>query len=98
MRPRLHFDQTTGALYASAPNTISLISNHIFDDTFVILHFDRNDIIVGVTILNADELDISSWVAYPNRNVIPENILEEIDNWFQPQAARIIEDLCNKKY
>lgn len=79
-------DDRTGTLYAKLPGTRMVVSDHAPNDDDIVLNLDEKNRVIGVIIIDAVDADAESWLAHPDRALIPEEMLKHLDAWFRSRG------------
>jgi hypothetical protein len=67
-----------------------VICDHASHDTDVVLSLDQGGQVVGVTVLDAVEVEPDVWLGHPDRPALPEDLRQEMDAWFKvPVESRV---------
>lgn len=75
-------DDSADVLYVRRDVARIVNSKEAPDDGYLILNYDSLGSVVGVQLLFASEMDLIYWRSHPDRNVLPVDILTELDSWF----------------
>lgn len=78
----LQLDEQQRVLYARRQGVRVATAEESPNDGALILSYDPTGAVVGVQILDPQDLPTDQWHLHPDRNALPGDILEVLDQWW----------------
>lgn len=77
---QIDYDDYNHVLYIKRKDA-QIVNSKECEDAFIIKNYDQEENIVGIICIDPDGCGASEWAQHPERNQLPEDIVEILDNW-----------------
>lgn len=92
---RIVFDPQTDVVSAFFVGTASHRVRPAPHDGLLVLEFDVNDNVIGLELCGATVLIPSAWKAHPDRALVPQPMLDELDLWLDAHwTSQVCSEAC----